>query len=418
MILGIASRAGYWEQNVGNVAIVRPLFRKLRERFPDAHIKTTLQFFSDLPEEYDIETTDTIEIPGLPDSPSDEFVDENIESKITECVESVSTESSEYKQLQDSDLVLSFTGDTFPRYSPLGAILPYVVDICIAARSGCQIVDIAGSPGPFSTTIEKLLGQTIYNRIHNVSTREDVSYRYLRDFNPETEVTKAACPAFCLEPTDDATANRILKQEGVSFDTSTLVGLNMCRFNKVDMRDNEMQDLTLEDMKETLHYLLNEIDSELVLIPHDYKMDSSGVRNGKDHEILQSYLDYLNDAGYSSRVNILDGIYTAPELKGIIGQLDFFVSGRLHAGAAGYSQAVPTLLLAYAHKHRGFAEHYFQQDGVVENFESDHLLAVTKHLWENSDHRQQVLKQRHSHVKQKVDASFDLVENSLRNDSQ
>jgi polysaccharide pyruvyl transferase WcaK-like protein len=242
-----------------------------------------------------------------------------------------------------------------------------------------------------------------------------VSYRYLRDFNADTELTKAACPAFCLRPAEDDTAERILKQEGVTFDTSTLIGLNICRFNKVDMRDNKIQDLTLENMKPTLNYLLDEIDSELVLIPHDYKMDSSGIQTGEDHKHLQSYLDYLNDAGYGSRVNILDGIYTAEELKGVIGQLDFFVSGRLHAGAAGYSQAVPTLLLAYAHKHRGFAEHYFQQDGVVENFDRDHLLAVTKHLWESRDFRHQVLKERHRHVKQKVNANFDLVVNNFHN---
>jgi len=410
MILGVGSRVEYWDQNVGNAAIARPFFRKLRDRFPDAEIKTTLPFFSDLPDEYDLKTIDPIKIPKLPDAPSNEFVQKDIEPKIADLIDSVPNESDEYKQLQDSDLVLAFNCDTFPRYSSINNILPYVIDICIAAQSDCRIVDIAGSPGPFSTTTEKLLGRTVYSRIDGVSTREDVSYRYLQDFNPDAEVVKAACPAFCLEPAGDDTAERILRQEGVSFDANMLIGLNMCRFNRVDMQDNETQALTLEDMKPTLHYLLDEFDSELVLIPHDYKIDTSGAQTGEDREILQSYLDYLSDAGYGSRVNLLDSIYTAPELKGVVGQLDFFVSGRLHAGAAGYSQAVPTLLLAYAHKHRGFAEHYFQQDGVVENFDRDHLLAVTKHLCQNIEYRNRVLNQRHRHVKQRVDINFDLIE--------
>jgi polysaccharide pyruvyl transferase WcaK-like protein len=409
-LLGVGSRAGYWEQNVGNVAIIQPFFRELRNRFPDANIDTTLQFSSKLPDKYNINTIDPVEIGGLPDTVSDEYVDEHLESKISEIVESVPSESREYKRLQDSDIVLVLNGDTFPRYSSLDAIIPYLVDIFIASQSECQILDVAGSPGPFCTAKERILAQAAYGKIDGVSTREDVSYRYLKQFDSDIEVVKAACPAFSLKPAKERTVDRILKQEGVSFDSDNLIGLNMCRFNKLNMRDNSLQDLTLDDMKGTLHYLLDEIDSELILIPHDYRINSSESQTGEDYDILKSYLNYLNGEGYGSRVKLIDGTYTASELKGIIGQLDFFVSGRLHAGAAGYSQGVPTMLLAYAHKHRGFSEHYFQQDGVVENFDRKHLLAVTKHLWETRDHREKVLSDRNQYINDRISKNYKLIE--------
>jgi hypothetical protein len=90
MVIGIGSRAGWWEQNVGNVAVIRPFFRKLRERFPDANIETTLQFFSDLPDEFGIKNIDPVEITELPDNPGKKYVDADIESKIGKIIDSVS----------------------------------------------------------------------------------------------------------------------------------------------------------------------------------------------------------------------------------------------------------------------------------------------------------------------------------------
>ncbi|MEL6584353.1 MAG: polysaccharide pyruvyl transferase family protein [Pseudomonadota bacterium] len=92
--------------------------------------------------------------------------------------------------------------------------------------------------------------------------------------------------------------------------------------------------------------------AKLVLVPHV-------LRNPEDPEsdwaAAQSLKARLGD-DVQDRVCVLPQDYTAPQLKWIISQFDWFAGARMHATIAGFSSGVPTLGLGYSDKAAGVFE--------------------------------------------------------------
>ncbi|NLF28372.1 MAG: hypothetical protein GX592_10780, partial [Clostridiales bacterium] len=141
-------------------------------------------------------------------------------------------------------------------------------------------------------------------------------------------------------------------------------------------------------MLETARFLLDELKANVVLIPHVYRVNERGeFIKGPDTKVLEQFKRVLDPGGrqYGDRVMLFEGMHEVDVVKGVIGRLDLFISGRLHAGVAGLSQAVPTVMIAYGPKHRGFAAHVGQESRVAEclqgRVESDELIAVIRRAW-------------------------------------
>ena len=66
------------------------------------------------------------------------------------------------------------------------------------------------------------------------------------------------------------------------------------------------------------------------------------------------------------RVRIVTGEYDSHEIKGVIGQCDFFIGSRMHACIAALSQGVPCVGVAYSMKFAGVFETVGMQEWVVD----------------------------------------------------
>ena len=95
---------------------------------------------------------------------------------------------------------------------------------------------------------------------------------------------------------------------------------------------------------------------QIALIPH---VTADG---NNDCDVLDEIYDKLGDP---LRVIKIPGNLTAPQYKGYIARLRFFIGARTHATIAAYSNGVPTIVLSYSVKARGISADLFSQEKFV-----------------------------------------------------
>jgi len=117
----------------------------------------------------------------------------------------------------------------------------------------------------------------------------------------------------------------------------------------------------------------------------------------------------VNGNKYNGRLKLIEGKYTSSEAKSVIGQCDMYISGRLHAGVAALSQAIPTALLGYGHKHRGFTRLLHQEKYVFEGTDPEELKLIVENYWENREEITKVLEDRMVRIRELVNLNFEIV---------
>jgi polysaccharide pyruvyl transferase WcaK-like protein len=142
------------------------------------------------------------------------------------------------------------------------------------------------------------------------------------------------------------------------------VNVNGLMFNGGYTRGN-MFGLKL-DYREFIQVLIKalavEHSGEIWLIPHTYGR-SGDVES--DNEANNMVLRCLPDQ-IRSRVKAVNHEYDCHEIKGIIGNCEFFVGSRMHSCIAALSQGVPCVGVAYSMKFKGVFESVGMEDWVVD----------------------------------------------------
>ena len=86
-----------------------------------------------------------------------------------------------------------------------------------------------------------------------------------------------------------------------------------------------------------------------------------------------------------------------------------YISGRLHAGVAALSQTIPTVLLSYGHKNRGFARLLHQEKYVFEGGSPEKLKAMIEDAWKSREETAEILIDRMPKIRELADLSFEIV---------
>lgn len=146
----------------------------------------------------------------------------------------------------------------------------------------------------------------------------------------------------------------------------------------------------LDAFKALIRHILETSDSAVALIPHvtwvhDNDLDALGA-------LKAAFED-------EARVFVLPGNLGAMQLKGYIARLKALVTARTHASIAGYSTAVPTLVIGYSVKARGIARDLFgREEGhlipVQELSSGDQLIAAYDAMLCRADGEREYLAQR------------------------
>lgn len=227
-----------------------------------------------------------------------------------------------------------------------------------------HIVQFPQTYGPYSTRLGRFLAGVLLRRSSVIIARDTESLAVAKALTrPSADVRLSPDVAFALPA---------VLPPLISFDppaTSTkrnVIGINVngLMYNGGYTRRN-MFGLQLDYpafMVQLVRELLAECDGEIRLIPHTFAPPGHVE---SDVDASKAVLAGLAPDD-RTRVRLLAGEYNQSELKGIIGQSNFFVGARMHACIAALSQGIPCVAVAYSRKFAGVFGSVGMGDWVVD----------------------------------------------------
>ena len=423
-----SSALGNWEHQLGNAAILIGLLKGIHKYLPDATVVTKYQLSKTFCQTYGIQSLllepekgarfrrAIITFSNLFLAGAWRFCHEvlRIDIKFLRSTRLLNA-------YRTSDLIIDLSGDTYGDSISFTNFIKHSLDLLTARLVGKAVVSLANSPGPFSGWIKKSVARVVFNKVALITTREPVSADLLRKLGIKTPIITTACPAFLLEPAQDSRVGEIMRSEGIDSNSRPIIGITLSGYNLYSKPTWDLPE-SLEDLElyvPTVRFLLDELDAQVLLIPHVYRTNpwTGQMIQGPDYVILKTLSQMVSRCSKNNKLKLIEGTYSPAEVKGLIGKLDLLISGRLHAGVAALSQCVPTVLLAYGHKHFGFMrmlnlERYVWQPAMG----PDGLLAIVRLVWQE---RERVASELHKWVplvKECAELNVKILQDILRLD--
>lgn len=255
----------------------------------------------------------------------------------------------------DSDVVGDIRGgDSFSDIYGLRWFVEGCVPTWIALLVRGNIVMFPQTYGPFKSPIARAAARLILRRSRPMLSRDKVSFETISALVGNSNAARF-CPdvAFMLEP---AVVTNPKIEPPLEFTGKTVVGINVNgymyhggfkRDNNLGLKFNYPQFL-----EKTVKSLLEQTDCEVLLVPHTFAPPHLVQSDPGACQLLRQKLG----PAFESRVHLVTHSYDQHEIKGIIGQCDFFIGSRMHSCIAALSQGVPTVGVAYSRKFIGVFE--------------------------------------------------------------
>jgi colanic acid/amylovoran biosynthesis protein len=270
-------------------------------------------------------------------------------------------------------------GDSFSDiYGLRGFLLSSLPVITVIWVKG-GIVLFPQTYGPYKHPLARLVARYILRRASVILSRDRESMDTVRQLIGPTDKLRF-CPdvAFCL----DAFKPRDLHIEPPlpSARAGPLVGLNVngLMYNGGYTRQN-MFGLRLDYrafLQRLTVALLEQPSLHLLLVPHTF----AGPDNVESDPQACREVMAAAPAGLRDRVHLVTHEYDQHEIKGVIGECDFFIGSRMHSCIAALSQGIPTIGVAYSKKFRGVFETVGAEDWVIDGRSTTAEGAVTEAL--------------------------------------
>ncbi|OQX86899.1 MAG: hypothetical protein B6D55_04825, partial [Candidatus Omnitrophica bacterium 4484_70.2] len=373
-IIGLTGegKKGAYEKQLGNMAILIPMIKFLKKFLPEYDIVTTIQLTEDFCKNFGIKCFyierkwPKFESLRIFICTAFDLCKVYLWYYIKKCFRvnfNFLLKGAKLEEFKEATLVLDFNGDIFPSdvKNPI-RFLNQIAEIIILKKLGKTIIEFVSSPGPFKTFCSRVFSKIMYNNIDLILNREPISSELLNELGIKKPIINTACPAFLLKPVNENRVKEIFQKEEIDLNRKPLIGVTLCGYNLPSLRTwgkiKDFRDLRI--YIPMIKYLLEELKAMVFLLPHVYRINpyisSLEYIHGPDYEILMNLYKMCKGEEYEGCLKIIEGKYNAAEAKGIIGYSDMFITGRLHAGVAALSQRIPTVLIAYGHKHKGIAK--------------------------------------------------------------
>jgi polysaccharide pyruvyl transferase WcaK-like protein len=233
--------------------------------------------------------------------------------------------------------------------------------------------------GPYKSPMARWLARFLLTRSSVIIARDQQSQKLAQELvGPEKEVQLCPDVAFSLET---------VRPERLDMDPPFvgpvppgIIGLNVngLMYNGGYTRKN-MFGLKLDYaafLPAMVAALLGEHSGEIWLVPHTFEPPGNVE---SDPEASRNLRDALPPE-LRARVRIVTREYDQYEIKGVIGQCDFFIGSRMHACIAALSQGVPCVGVAYSMKFAGVFETVGMETWVVDSRETTNEQAVARVL--------------------------------------
>lgn len=268
-------------------------------------------------------------------------------------------------------------GDSFSDiYGLKGFLYTFFLDWSVLLING-SMVQFPQTYGPFKSPLARGLARHLLKHSSVIIARDKQSRAVAQNLvGPGKEVLLSPDVAFSLEPLPPKEIELLppLHQEK----PTRVIGLNVngLMYNGGYTRNN-MFGLKLDYaafLPELVTQLLREHLGELWLVPHTFAPDGDVE---SDPETSRKLRDAL-PVELQQRIRIVNREYDQHEIKGVIGQCDFFIGSRMHACIAALSQGIPCIGVAYSMKFEGVFECVGMQDWVIDGRTSDNATAISR----------------------------------------
>ena len=256
-------------------------------------------------------------------------------------------------------------GDSFSDiYGLKGFILGFLMSWSVLLVKG-SMVQFPQTYGPYNSRIARWLARFLLKRSSIIIARDKESQKVAQELvGPQPKVLLSPDVAFSLE---SIKPERIELEPPMSGPVpSGVIGLNVnglmynggyTRKNMFGLKFNYAAFLP-----KLVGALLENQSGEVWLVPHTYAPRGQVESDNEASEKLRDSMP----PDLRNRVRVVAAEYDQHELKGIIGQCDFFIGSRMHACIAALSQGVPCVGVAYSRKFSGVFESVNMAEWVVD----------------------------------------------------
>lgn len=411
-ILLIGQIALHWGRlefgNMGNYYIIEPFIREIHRVFPDAAIKTVFQMSEQFCARENIEVLPMELYYGYRDNELELARQELIQAE--KVIEGNRTEISLYLQeVLKADLVLDLSGDMWGDNADIAGKDRFEVGLIkdrVVQLLEKPIFMLAGSPGPFDITADKLsFAKEVFKKFDIVTNREPVSKKVLEEYGFDTNnVSTCACPSFLFEPVRDEDLINRIKNSFVHPD-KPIIGFILCGWNFEETPFSKWPRDVSEYTKfvALLESICEHTDANICLVSHSNGFPIPPapfeLLHGRDYYVVEQLYQMMQSRPCADRIALVEDVCDVWHTKGLIGEMDMLVSGRVHGAVAGLSQCVPTVIIDYgqepkAHKLRGFAELTEQEEYIASPDDVTDMIETVLECWQQREEVRQKLKKR------------------------
>lgn len=252
-----------------------------------------------------------------------------------------------YKNLinecKDADLVIICGGDNYDKSYHMIDMM-HSINLSIKESSNAKMVMYDCSLD--AKEIDEKVKED-FSLFDAITAREMDTYNAFIKAFPEKSVYYFPDPAFVMEKEKVALPEKLIPKKTIGVNVSSMVTESQYGSNQEDI---------LTAYNEMLKWILDNTDSNIMLIPH--------VMKNLDLKVLRVLYEPFKS---NDRVFLIENEeLKAKQLKYLISQCDFYVGARTHSTIAAYSSCVPTLVLGYSVKSIGIAKDLFgKSEGFV-----------------------------------------------------
>ena len=249
----------------------------------------------------------------------------------------------------ETDIIADLSGDSY-RDRPGGVSVAHNVNLIAARMLKKPIVLISQSIGPFKW-YSRHLSRYALNLADLIYIREKRTLSILSELKIKSKIVVAPDIAFVLASCHTEKLLEIHNKEGISKENcqKKLFGISTSSLMHYFSENKHKYDY-MDSMVDLIDYLHKAYDATVVLIPHEVEHASTGL---DDRFISNKLAEMLR---YPSWLKVIRGDYNPSEIKTLISSLDGLIAARMHAGIAGLSSNIPTILLSWSHKYIGLLE--------------------------------------------------------------
>lgn len=190
----------------------------------------------------------------------------------------------------------------------------------------------------------KIFAKYFLSHVDLITTRDDETFAYFKDFSKgKVPIYFAADPAILLNSASLETVRSIMLQENIDKNGGLLIGVAISRGVLLNafqcLNPNERYKKAIEEIARLLDQLIQRFHATVVFIPHCIEH----FRHNDDRTVA---MDVYRKMANGHKVRVITKEYSPEELKGLIGQFDLLISGRVHAAISALSMGVPCCMIA------------------------------------------------------------------------